>query len=125
MEFEYELRLSYYENILNDEIFILFDLQTTKIFEHYIYKINAEVIPNLPDKEIVIDIEGLSAPILDLSHSGESSFRYNLYNFKFTAYTLKILRNGKTDSVYLLRFSKNKISTVKKSKKSSVKLITI
>lgn len=122
-EFEYELLLSYNSDLLADKIFVLFDFRTTKIFEHFIYRINATQKVDLQKKEIIFNIEGLSAPVIDLSHSGYSSYTFQLYDFKKDTYTIKILKNGKSPFSYQIRFTKKEIKIIKKPKKSFIKLI--
>ncbi|MBN1633473.1 MAG: hypothetical protein JW917_04835 [Ignavibacteria bacterium] len=122
-EFEYELLLSYGHDIFEDRDYVLFDFRTTKIFEHFIYRINATQKVDMQNKEITFNIEGLSAPVLDLSHSGFSNYQYRLHDFKRETYTLKIMRNGKNTLTYQIRFAKKEIKIQKEPKKSFIKLI--
>ena len=123
LEFEYELWLSYEHDIFEDKFYVLFDIRTTKIFEHFIYRINATQKVDLEKKEIIFNIEGLSAPVIDLSHSGFSSYQYQLYGFKKDIYALKIMKNGKNTLSYQIKFTKKEIKILKKPQKSFIKLI--
>lgn len=123
LDFEYELWLSYEHDIFDDNIYVLFDFRTTKIFEHFIYRINATQKVDLQKKEIIFNIEGLSAPVIDLSHSGFSSYQYRLKDFKKDIYTLKIMKNGKNTLTYHIKFTKAGIKILKKPQKSFIKLV--
>lgn len=123
LEFEYELYLSYENDLLDENKHVLFDFRTTKIFEHFIYKINATQKVDMDKKEIIFNIEGLSAPVLDLSHSGHSNYIFKLFNFKNSTYNVKILKNGKSPHNYQVRFSKKDIKILKKPQKSFIKFI--
>ncbi|MBK8550979.1 MAG: hypothetical protein IPL53_07945 [Ignavibacteria bacterium] len=83
----------------HDEIlkkdFILFEFRTKKVFENYAYRIN--IIPkiDLEKKEIQFNIEGLSAPLLDISKESHAIFEYRLFDFKNTEYNLKLMKYAK------------------------------
>lgn len=123
LEFEYELHLSYEKDLEQESNYVLFNFRTTKIFEHFIYKINASQKVDMLKKEIIFNIEGLSAPVLDLSHSGHSNYVFKLYDYKNSTYIVKILKNGKSPHTYQLRFSKKDIKIIKKPQKSFIKFI--
>lgn len=122
-EFEYELLLSHEHDLSKNETYILFDFRTTKIFEHFIYRINATQAVDMQKKEITFNIEGLSAPVLDLSHSGFSNYQYKLHDVKSAIYSVKIMKNGKNTMSYEIKFGKKEIVIQKKPKKSFIKLI--
>jgi len=122
-EFEFELFIFYGFDNSSGRNFVEFSFKTTKIFESFIYKIN--INPKfIPEKsEIYFDVEGLSAPVLDLSKAGAAVFNYRIFNYGTKKpYTLILLKNGKNKIKYSLKFTENKIKITKKPETSFLKI---
>ncbi|CAN5629631.1 hypothetical protein BH10BAC5_BH10BAC5_00410 [soil metagenome] len=109
MEFEYELNISRKMDDVIGKEYILFDFRTVKEFRNFIYRLSIYDTVDLTKKIIKFNIEGLSAPELSLSESGQAYFKYKLYDFKHTEYTLDITKNSKTHNVYNMKIGKNEI----------------
>ena len=95
LDVEYEMNISRAHDEILDKDYILFEIRTKKIFESYAYRIH--VIPkiDLEKKEIQFNIEGLSAPRLDISKASHAIFEYKLYDFKNVEYDLKLMKYSK------------------------------
>lgn len=100
LDFEYELIISREIDNLKKQEYILFDIHTIKLFENFIYKINVIAESDPVKKILKFDIEGLSAPIIDISKSGHASFHYKFYEFKNVEYTLNLSKYGKGKIAY-------------------------
>ncbi len=123
-EFEYELFIFTGFDSTSGRNFAEFNFVTTKIFESFIYKIN--IHPKyLPErKEIYFDVEGLSAPVIDLSKSGAAVYNYRIFNYEEKkSYTLILSKNGKNKIKYILRFSDDNVKITKKPSSSFLKII--
>lgn len=122
-EFEYELYISRQFDRVAQKEFISFEFKTTKLFESFTYKINVNEKIDLEKKEIAFNIEGLSAPTVSLSQSGNAIYFYKLYNYKNTEYSLKLTKNNKNKTLYRLKVTSKNILLSKKPSKNFVKII--
>ena len=113
IEFEYELNISRNIDDVTGKEFLLFNFRTVKEFRNFIYRLSIYDTIDLQKKIIKFNIEGLSAPELSLSESGQAYFNYKLFDFKNTEYTLDIAKNGKTHNIYCMKVGKNDIKFTK------------
>lgn len=123
-EFEYELFIFTGFDSSSGRNFAEFHFVTTKIFESFIYKINIhpKYIPG--QNEIYFDVEGLSAPVIDLSKSGAAVYNYRIFNYEQKkSYTLILSKNGKNKIKYILRFTEDDVKIIKKTKSSFIKIL--
>lgn len=122
-EFEYELYIfSGFDNS-SGRNFIEFSFKTTKIFESFIYKINIHPKFTPEKNEIYFDVEGLSAPVLDLSKSGAAVYKYRVFNYGTKKpYTLILSKNGKNKIKYSLKLTDEKVKIIKKPATTFVKI---
>ncbi len=95
LDVEYELNISKCHDEILKKDFILFEFRTKKIFENYAYRIN--IIPKIEmeKKELQFNIEGLSAPRLDISKASHAIYEYRLFEFKNVEYNLKLMKYAK------------------------------
>lgn len=124
LEFEYELHISKEHDPILKKDFILFDFRTKKVFENFVYRLN--VIPEIrPEKlELEFNIEGLSAPRLDISKSGNAGYQYRFFDFKNSEYELILLKYAKGKIHYSLKISGKSLKITKHPKKTFIKIIT-
>lgn len=123
-EFEYDLFIFCGFDSSAGRNFVEFYFKTTKIFESFIYKIN--VHPKfIPEKnEIYFDVEGLSAPVLDLSKSGSAIFQYRIFQYDTKkSYTLILSKNGKNKIKYSLKITDEKVKITKKPATGFINII--
>ncbi len=122
LDYEYELDISKgYDEILKKD-YILFDFRTKKVFENFEYKIT--VIPKieLEKKDLLFNIEGLSAPRLDISKAGSAGCRYKLYDYKNVEYDLKLMKYKKGKILYKFKVSPKSIKLTLNPKKTFIKV---
>ena len=102
LDYEYEMNISRGHDEILKKDFLLFEFRTKKVFENFAYRIN--VIPkiDLDKKEVQFNIEGLSAPRLDISKASYAIYEYKLFGFKNVEYQLKLMKYAK--SRILLKF---------------------
>lgn len=95
LDYEYEMNISRGHDEILKKDFLLFEFRTKKVFENFAYRIN--VIPkiDLEKKEIQFNIEGLSAPRLDISKAGNAIYEYKVFEFKNVEYQLKLMKYSK------------------------------
>jgi hypothetical protein len=122
-EFEYELQISKQYDKIAEKDYIYFMFKTTKLFESFTYSINVNEKIDLEKKEIGFNIEGLSAPVVSLSKSGNAIYNYKLFGYKNSEYVLKLTKNNKNKSLYHLKFTNKNILLTKKPFKNFVKII--
>ena len=124
LDYEYELFISKNHDEILKKDFILFDFRTKKVFENFTYKIN--VIPkiDLEKKELQFDVEGLSAPRLDISKTGHAGYQHRLFDFKNTEYDLKLLKYGKGKILFKIKITTKSIKITRDPKKKFIKIIT-
>jgi hypothetical protein len=124
LDFEYELYISRENDEVRAKEFILFEIRTKKIFENFQYIIN--VIPkiNLEKNEIQFNVEGLSAPKLEISKAGNALFQYKLYDFKNIEYDLKLLKYAKGKINFKLKITPKSIKITQEPEDSFIKIIT-
>ena len=124
LEYEYELYISKaHDEILRKE-YLLFDFRTKKVFENFTYEIH--VIPkiDLEAKELEFNVEGLSAPRLDISKTGNAGYQYKLFDFKNTEYDLRLLKYGKGKILFKIKITPNSIKVLRQPKKKFINIIT-
>jgi hypothetical protein len=124
LDFEYELYISReHDNVVKKD-FILFNLITKKEFENFAYEINVIPVINLPKKELQFNVEGLSAPKLDIPKTGNAFFRYKLYDFKNEEYTLKLLKYSKGKIIYKFKINPGSVKITHSPEHTFIKIIT-
>lgn len=111
LDYEYEMNISRGHDEILKKDFILFEFRTKKVFENFAYRINVIPKVDIEKKELQFNIEGLSAPKIDISKAGNAIYEYKLFDFKNTEYLLK-----------LMKYNKNKILLKFKVKPKEVKL---
>ncbi|MCY7362780.1 MAG: hypothetical protein LH629_12050 [Ignavibacteria bacterium] len=124
LDFEYELYISKEHDETKKRDYILFEFRTKKEFENFAYQIN--VIPkiDLEKNEIEFNLEGLSAPRLDISRAGNAVYKFSFYDFKNKEYDLKLLKYAKGKIIYKLKINPKSIKITKEPKSSFLKIIT-
>lgn len=123
LEYEYELYISHqFDNTLKKN-YILFDFRTTKVFENYIYKINVSEKINPENKKLDFNIEGLSAPIVSISKTGNADYRYKFFDFKNTTYNLILTKQRKDKNEFKMKITKTTIKIEKQPRKKFIKFI--
>ena len=95
LDYEYEMNISRTHDNVLDKDFILFEIRTKKIFENFAYRINVIPKVDLENKEIQFNIEGLSAPRMDISKASHAIYEYKLYDPKNIEYNLKLMKYAK------------------------------
>ncbi len=124
LDYEYELNISKgHDEILNKN-FLLFEFRTKKIFENFAYKIN--VIPklDLEKKEIQFNIEGLSAPRLDISKAGHAIYEYKFFDYKNVEYILKLLKYAKGKIILKFKVTTKSVKLTLDPKKKFINVFT-
>lgn len=124
LEYEYELFISRGSDDILNKNFILFDFKTKKVFENFAYKLN--VIPkiDLEKKELQFNIEGLSAPRLDISKAGNAVYQYKLFDFKNLEYDLKLMKYAKGKILFKIKISPKSIKLTLNPKKKFINVFT-
>lgn len=124
LDYEYELYISRENDEVRAKEYILFEIRTKKVFENFEYIIN--VIPkiNLEKNELQFNVEGLSAPKLEISKAGNARFQYKFYDFKNIEYDLKLLKYAKGKIAFKIKISPKSIKITKKPEMSFIKIIT-
>jgi len=124
LDYEYELYISKDHDEIIKKDFILFDFRTKKVFENFTYEIN--VIPNIDmeKKALQFDVEGLSAPRLDISKTGNASYQYKLFDYKKMEYDLKLLKYGKNKILFKVKINPKSIKITQTPKKRFINVIT-
>lgn len=124
LDFEYELNISRSHDDIIKKDFILFEFRTKKIFENFAYRIN--VIPKIsPEKkEIEFNIEGLSAPKLDISKAGHAIYEYKFFDFKNLEYDLKLMKHKKSKTLFKFKISPKNIKLSLDPPKKFIKVFT-
>ena len=121
-EFEYELHISKKFDRTAQKEYVLFEFRTTKLFESFEYRINVSEKVDCEKKEICFNIEGLSAPTISLSQSGSAVYNYKFFDYKNSEYTVKLTKNNKNKSLYVIKLTSKNILLKKKPQKNFVKL---
>ena len=95
-----------------------------KVFENFAYRIN--VIPkiDLEKKEIQFNIEGLSAPRLDISKAGNAVYEYKLFEFKNVVYQLKLMKYAKGKIILKFKVSPKEIKLTLNPDKKFINVFT-
>ena len=124
LDFEYELYISRDHDETLKKDYILFDFRTKKVFENFAYRIH--VIPQIDaeKKELEFNIEGLSAPLLDISKAGPASSQYKFFDFKNVEYNLKLLKYAKQKTLYKIKIAPKSIKLTLDPKKTFIKVFT-
>lgn len=124
LDFEYELYISREHDEIRKKDYILFDFRTKKLFENFAYYIN--VIPkiDIENRDLEFNIEGLSAPRIDISKAGPASFEYKLFDFKNAEYNLKLLKYGKQKTLFKIKIAPKSIKLSLNPAKKFINIIT-
>ncbi|MFZ1322961.1 MAG: hypothetical protein WAT71_15495 [Ignavibacteria bacterium] len=124
LEFEYELYISREFDKTKDKEFIQFDFRTVKVFENFEYKINLDSNIDTENKVIKFNIEGLSAPILDISKAGPACHKFKFYEFKNVDYDLILLKYGKNKCKFEIKISPKNIKIKSEPEKKFLEIFT-
>lgn len=124
LDYEYELFISRGSDEILKKNYVLFDFKTKKVFENFAYKLN--VIPkiDLEKRELQFNIEGLSAPRLDISRAGTAIYQYRLFDFKNLEYDLKLMKYGKGKILLKFKVSPKSIRLTLNPKKKFINVFT-
>ncbi|MEO8210087.1 MAG: hypothetical protein ABI840_05970 [bacterium] len=124
LDYEYELYISRGSDDILKKNYILFDFKTKKVFENFAYKLN--VIPkiDLEKRELQFNIEGLSAPRLDISKAGSAIYEYRLFDFKNLEYDLKLMKYAKGKILLKIKISPKSIKLTLDPKKKFINVFT-
>jgi len=118
LDYEYELYISKEFDYVRKLNYILFDFRTKKLFENFNYKLNVIPAVNTDRKELVFNVEGLSAPKVDISKSGYANYEFKFYDFKNAEYSLVLLKYNKDKTLFKIKISEKtvKLTSVPKKK---------
>ena len=122
LEFEFELYISREFDKTRGQEFIQFDFRTVKVFENFTYKINVTPNHDLDNRNLVFDIEGLSAPVISLSQSGTAQYVYKLFDFKQTEYSLYLYKQGTEKNLYKMKVLKREVKLTRQPKDKFIKV---
>lgn len=124
LDFEYELNISKAHDEVSKRDYILFEFRTKKVFENFAYLIN--VIPkiNPEKKELEFNIEGLSAPRLDISKAGPASYIYKFFDFKNIEYNLKLLKYAKSKTLFKFKVTTKSLKLSLNPRKKFINVTT-
>jgi len=120
LAFEIEIYISRQNDPVTKRDYIDFDFNTVKVFESFKYKLNVIEKIDLEKKEISFLIEGLSAPLLSLPEPGPAKYRYRLFDFKNTEYTLKLTKKGLEKNIYKFKVTQSRILFTRQPSKKFV-----
>ncbi len=124
LDFEYELLITKEHDSIIKKDYILFHFRTKKVFENFEYVINVITDVDPVKKKLQFNIEGLSAPVIDISKSGNAGFTYKFFEFKNAEYELDLLKYAKGKIQYKFRISPASVKLTKEPKSSFIKVIT-
>lgn len=124
LEFEYELYISRELDKTKNKEFIQFDFRTIKVFENFQYNINIDSVIDSENKVLKFNIEGLSAPILDISKAGAASHKFKFYEFKNVDYDLILLKYGKNKCKFEIKISPKNIKIKSTPEKKFLEIFT-
>lgn len=123
-KFEYLLNISKQFDNLKGKEFILFDFQTTKEFVTYEYKISM-IVKYLPEKKnLTFKIEGLSAPVVSFSSSGNAGYQYKIYENPKSEFEVIFVNNKRVKNIFKINLDANNLK-IKKSPADKFINITI
>ncbi|MEP7146221.1 MAG: hypothetical protein ABI792_04340 [bacterium] len=124
LDYEYELNISKGHDEILNKGFLLFEFRTKKIFENFAYRIN--IIPkiNLEKKELQFNIEGLSAPRLDISKASHAIYEYKLFDYKNVEYILKLLKYAKGKIILKFKVTTKSVKLTLDPKKKFINVFT-
>lgn len=124
LDYEYELYISKGHDEILKKDYLLFQFRTKKLFENFAYKMN--VIPEVkPEKnELQFNIEGLSAPRIDISKAGSAGFDYRFFDYKNVEYTLKLLKYAKGKIIFKFKITPKSIKITLDPKKKFINVFT-
>jgi hypothetical protein len=105
LEFEFELFISKEFDHIKKKKFILFDFKTVKIFESFRYKINVFEKVDMEKREFKFNVEGLSAPVIDLSKAGAAEYQYKFYDFLHVEYTLFLYKQSRQKCLFKFKIN--------------------
>lgn len=124
LDFEYELNISKAHDDIQKKDFILFEFRTKKVFENFAYQMH--VIPkiNVEKNELEFNVEGLSAPRVDISKAGPASFQYKFFDFKNIEYSLKLMKYAKSKTLFKFKITPKSIKLSLNPRKKFINVTT-
>ena len=122
LDFEYELLITKEHDSVIKKDYILFHFRTKKVFESFEYVIN--IIPEIDaaNKKLMFNIEGLSAPVIDISKSGNAGYTYKFFDFKNAEYELDLLKYAKGRLHFKFKVTPSAIKITKEPENSFIKV---
>ena len=124
LDYEYELYISKDHDETVKKDFILFDFRTKKVFENFNYELNVIHEIDLEKKQLQFNVEGLSAPRLDISKTGTAGHRYKLFDYKNLEYSLKLMKYGKNKILYKIKINPKSVKITQTPRKRFINVIT-
>lgn len=124
LDFEYELLITKEHDSIVNKDYILFHFRTKKVFESFEYIINILPEIDIVKKKLLFNIEGLSAPKIDISKSGNAGYSYKFFDFKNAEYELDLLKYAKGRIQYKFKISPAGIKITKEPESSFIKVFT-
>lgn len=124
LDYEYELYIYKDQDSVSGKDFIALDFRTKKVFENFAYKINVHHSSVKVKNELSFNIEGLSAPTLDFSRTGQANYIYKLYEFNQAEYILNISKYRKNKTVFKFKVTGAGIHLTLDPEKKFIKVIT-
>ncbi len=124
LDFEYELLITKEHDSIVKKDYILFHFRTKKVFESFEYIINILPEIDIVKKKLLFNIEGLSAPNIDISKSGNAGYTYKFFDFKNAEYELDLLKYAKGRIQYKFKISPAGIKITKEPESSFIKVFT-
>lgn len=104
--FEYKIIVSKeYDSHLKKD-FILFKIQTTKVFLSFQYNLKVETL--ISDNKIKFSIIGFKAPVGGLASSGIAGFEFPFFDFNIGLYQISVVRNDNEKIQFNLKIQKSK-----------------
>jgi len=125
LDYEYELFISRRHDEILKKDCLVFDFRTKKLFENFAYRLN--VIPkiDLEKKELEFNVEGLSAPRLDISKAGSAGFEYRIFDFKNSEYSLKLMKYNKGKILFKIKITPKSIQLTLNPRKKFIEVKAI
>lgn len=124
LDYEYELYISKGTDSILRKDYILFDFRTKKLFENFAYKIHVIPEVDMEKKELRFNIEGLSAPRVDISKEGPASFEYRFFDFKSGEYQLKLTKYMKQKTLFKFKVTPKSIKLTLNPKNTFIEVIS-
>jgi hypothetical protein len=104
--FEYKLIISKEYDLRLKKDYILFRIQTTKVFLSFQYNLKVETL--IKDNKINFSIIGFNAPVSGLASSGNAGFEFPFFDYNIGLYQISIERNDSEKIQINLKIQKSK-----------------